>query len=314
MSSAVQPADLGFFSALAASGSLGAAARELGVTTSAVSRHLASMERRLGVALVTRTTRRMSLTPEGELYLAQARRILGDIDDLEHLLGAARASPRGTLRVNATLGFGRRHVAPIVARFVARHPEVDVQLQLSVDPPPLGDDAFDVNVRFGEPPDARVLARRLAANRRLLCASPAYLAAHGTPRTPRELARHNCLTIRQGEDAYGTWRLATGRGRAETTETVKVRGSLTTNDGEIAVAWALEGHGILMRAEWDVARHLRAGRLVEVLPQWRTPAADIHAVWPQRHRTSLRVRTFVDFLADAFARRGSAAAAAAASR
>lgn len=307
MTATIQPNDLGFFSVLAASGSLSAAARELGITTPAVSRHLARMERALGVVLVNRTTRRMALTPEGEVYLRHARRILGDIDDLEHLLGASRASPRGLLRVNATLGFGRSHVAPLISRFVRAHPQVDVQLQLSVDPPPLGEDGFDVCIRFGEPPDARVVARRLAANRRILCASPAYLAARGVPRAPRDLARHDCICIRQGEDAYGVWRLSSGRGRDAAFEPLKVRGTLTTNDGGIAVEWALQGHGIVMRAEWDVARHLRAGRLVRVLPQHATPNADIHAVYPQRLQTAARVRAFVDFLAAAFGQRAAGA-------
>ena len=149
MKSGIQPADLGFFSTLAACGSLSAAARELGITTPAVSKRLAQIESRLGVALVNRTTRRMSLTPEGELYLEHARRILGEIDDLAQLLGTARAEPRGLLRVNATLGFGRSHVAPVISRFVRKHPQVEVQLQLSVSPPPLADDAFDVCIRFG---------------------------------------------------------------------------------------------------------------------------------------------------------------------
>ena len=135
MSNAIQPADLGFFSALAGAGSLSAAARELGVSTPAVSKHLAAMEARLGVPLVRRTTRRMSLTPEGELYLVQARRILGDIDVLHESLGAARETPTGLLRVNATLGFGRSHVAPLVSRFARKHPQVQVQLPLSVNPP-----------------------------------------------------------------------------------------------------------------------------------------------------------------------------------
>ncbi|MFO1267226.1 MAG: LysR family transcriptional regulator [Rubrivivax sp.] len=306
----VQPADLGFFSALAAAGSLSAAGRELGVTTAAVSKHLAQMEARIGVPLVVRTTRRMSLTPEGEAYLAQARRILGDIEDLEQMLGTAKGTPKGLLRVNATLGFGRSHVAPVISRFVRRHPEVEVQLQLSVNPPPLSDDAFDVCIRFGAPPDARVIARRLAANRRLLCAAPAYLARHGTPKVPADLARHQCIGIRQGDEAYGLWRLASPavRGRAAQVEAVKVRGRLSTNDGEIAVHWALEGHGILMRAEWDIARHLASGRLVPVLPQYATPDADIHAVYPQRHQMAARVRAFVDFIAEAMGSRAPAPA------
>ena len=297
MDQGIQAADLGFFSTLASAGSLSAAARELGITTPAVSRRLAQMEARLGVGLVNRTTRRMGLTPEGELYLAHARRILGEIQDLGELLGASKSSPQGLLRVNATLGFGRTHIAPLISRFVRQHPGVDVQLQLSVNPPPLTEDSFDVCIRFGAPPDARVIARHIAPNRRLLCASPAYLKQHGTPRTPHELARHNCIGIRQGEEAYGTWRLTHARGRQAVTEAVKTRGNLTTNDGEIAVNWALDGHGILMRAEWDIQRYLQSGRLVQVLPQCFTPDADVYAVYPQRHQMAARVRAFVDFVA-----------------
>ncbi len=237
MTSTIQPDDLGFFSVLAGSGSLSAAARELGLSTAAVSKHLSQMESRTGVALVNRTTRRMSLTPEGELYLAR-------------------------------------------------------------NPPPLSDDAFDVCIRFGEPPDARVIARRVAPNRRLLCAAPSYLAAHRAPKSAPDLAQHNCLGIRQGDDGYGVWRLTSGRGAAEKTETVRVRGNLTTNDGEIAVKWALDGHGVLMRAEWDIAEYVRSGQLVHVLPEYRTPGADIYAVYSQHLQMSARVRVFVDYLED----------------
>jgi len=305
VTSSVQPADLGFFSTLASAGSLSAAARELGITTPAVSKHLALMESRLGVPLVVRTTRRMSLTPEGELYLESARRILGEIDGMEESLGLSKATPKGLLRVNATLGFGRSHVAPLISRFVRKHPQVEVQLQLSVNPPPLTEDSFDVCVRFGAPPDSRVIARYIAPNRRLLCASPAYLAKHGVPKIPNDLTKHNCIGIRQGEEAYGVWRLTSGRGKSATTEAVKTRGNLATNDGEIAVSWALEGHGVLMRAEWDIERYLRNGRLVHVLPQYHTPDADIHAVYPQRHQLAARVRAFVDFIALSFSQQAA---------
>jgi len=309
LTNAIQPADLGFFSALAGAGSLSAAARELGITTAAVSKHLALMESRLGVALVVRTTRRMSLTPEGEMYLETARRILGEIDGMAELLGVAKATPKGLLRVNATLGFGRSHVAPLISRFVRKHPQVEVQLQLSVNPPPLTEDSFDVCIRFGAPPDSRVIARYIAANRRLLCASPSYLAKHGMPKVPGDLARHNCIGIRQGEEAYGVWRLASARGKGASTEVVRIRGNLTTNDGEIAVNWALDGHGILMRAEWDIQRYLRNGRLVHVLPHYHTPDADIHAVYPQRHQLAARVRAFVDFVALSFSQQVASAKA-----
>ncbi|SOZ38152.1 LysR family transcriptional regulator [Cupriavidus neocaledonicus] len=299
--SAIQPSELGFFAALATAGSLSAAARDLGITTAAVSKRLGQMEARIGMPLVIRTTRRMSLTPEGEVLLEHARRILGELDDLEQLLTSAKGRPSGLLRVNATLGFGRMHVAPVISDYSRMYPEVDVQLQLSADPPPLTEDAFDVCVRFGEPPDARIVARKLAPNRRLLVASPAYLRRHGTPQAPSDLPRHNCIGIRQGSDAYGVWRLTPVKGARARTEAVRVRGNLTTNDGEIAVNWALEGHGIVLRAEWDVDRYLRSGRLVQVLPQYATPEANIYAVYQQRHQLSSRIRLFVEFLADKFA-------------
>jgi DNA-binding transcriptional LysR family regulator len=147
-------------------------------------------------------------------------------------------------------------------------------------------------------------ARTRAPNRRQLCASPSSLERHGTPTSPGEPAQHNCIGIRQGDQAYGLWRLSSGR----RTEAVKVRGNLSSNDGEIAVNWALAGHGIVMRAEWDIARYLRSGRLKQVLENWKTPPADIHAVYAQRHQVSARVRTFVDFLATHFAKASTRAA------
>jgi len=296
------PAELGFFAAVAGAASLSAAARDLGVSTAAVSKRLAQMEARLGVPLLVRTTRRATLTAEGALLHEHARRILAEIDGLRHLLGAAAERPAGLLRVNATLGFGRTYVAPLIAQYTKRYPEVDVQLQLSADPPPLAEDAFDVCVRFGAPPEARIVGKFLAPNRRLLCAAPRYLRAHGEPATPAELARHNCIGIRQGSDAYGVWRLTPQRGSRA--ESVHVRGNLTTNDGEIAVSWALDGLGIVMRAEWDIARYLESGRLVQVLPGYSTPEADIYAVFHRRHQALPRVRTFVDFLVERFAALG----------
>ncbi|KQT09301.1 LysR substrate-binding domain-containing protein [Ramlibacter sp. Leaf400] len=286
-------AEMQFFSLLVRSGSLSAAARELQVTTPAVSKRLALLEQHLGVRLLRRTTRRMALTAEGETYLADARRILAEIEALEGRLRGATEQPAGLLRVNATLGFGRLRIAPLISSFVREHPGVQVQLQLSASPPPLTQDAFDVCVRFGEPPDARVIARLLAPNRRLLCASPGYLARRGTPKSPADLARHDTIAIRQGDDAYGVWRLQSGK----RTETVKVQGPLSSNDGEIAVQWALAGHGIVMRAEWDVARYLRSGRLREVLANWHTPPADVYAVYPVQQQGAARVRAFVEHLA-----------------
>ena len=151
----------------------------------------------------------------------------------------------------------------------------------------------------GAAPDTRVIARLLASNRRVMCAAPTYLAEHGEPKVPSDLARHNCIGIHEGDESYGIWRLINTHRQTQVLppETVKTRGDLSTNDGEIAVSWALEGQGIVMRSEWDVAHHLRDGRLVEVLPQYRMPDADIYAIYPQRHQLSARVRAFVDFMA-----------------
>lgn len=298
MAKGINPADLGFFSVLASSGNLGSAARELGITTAAVSKRLAQIEERLGLSLVNRTTRRMSLTPEGEVYLEHARKILGEIDDMEHILWGSTQTPKGLLRVNATLGFGRTQIAPLISDFVKKYPQVDIQLQLSVTPPPIADDLFDVCFRFGHPPDSRAIAKLIAPNKRILVASPNYLKKNGAPKTPSDLIKHNCIGIRQGDEAYGLWRFASGKSKnqRETTEDVKIRGNLTTNDGEIAVNWALDGQGILLRAEWDVARYIKSGRLVHILENYYTPEANIYAVYSQRHKTSARVNALIEYI------------------
>lgn len=297
MSKNINPSDLGFFSTLISSGNLGGAARELGITTAAVSKHLSQMEARLGLTLVNRTTRRMSLTPEGEIYLEHARQILGEIDDLESLLWGTTVVPKGLLRVNATLGFGRSQIAPLISSYAKKYPQVDIQLQLSVNPPPITDDSFDVCFRFGPPPDSRVIARLIAPNKRIFVASPSYIKAHGLPKSPEDLSKHNCIGIRQGDEGYGIWRF---HSKQDNSKLIKIRGNLTTNDGEIAVNWALDGHGIVMRAEWDVARYLKSGRLVQVLDHFQTPDADIYAIYPQRQKSSARIKSLIDYVVEAF--------------
>lgn len=304
MAKGINPADLGFFSALASSGSLGSAARELGITTAAVSKRLAQIEERLGLSLVNRTTRRMSLTPEGEVYLEHARKILVEIEDMEHILWGSTQTPKGLLRVNATLGFGRMQIAPLISDFVKKYPQVDIQLQLSVSPPPIADDLYDVCFRFGNPPDSRAIAKLIAPNKRILVASPNYLKKHGEPKTPNDLIKHNCIGIRQGDEAYGLWRFAKSktRNKNEPTEDIKIRGNLTTNDGEIAVNWALDGQGVLLRAEWDVARYIKSGRLVHILENYHTPDADIYAVYSQRHKASARVSALIEFVTNSLSK------------
>jgi len=290
--------DLAFFSLVVKHGNLSATARELGLTPPAVSTRLAKLEQRLGVRLLNRTTRRVSVTQEGELYLAEGTRILADLQALERSVSSARAQPQGLLRLNATFGFGRTHIVPAVSDFCRQFPDVEVQMRLTDRPLNLIEEGFDVAVRFGALPDARLPARRIASNRRLLCASPRYLDTHGEPRTPGDLQRHRCIVVRENDVAYGTWRLESGA-RAET---VKVRGPVSSNDGQSALEWALDGHGIVMRSEWETAAHLRAGRLREVLADWRTPPADIHALYPERLNLPAKTLAFVDFLSRRFSR------------
>ncbi|MBU2013746.1 LysR family transcriptional regulator [Pseudomonas sp. Choline-3u-10] len=288
--------ELAFFSQLVRLGSLAATARELNLTPPAVSKRLAQLEQRLGVRLLNRTTRSISLTAEGELYLDSAQRILREIEEMERQVSSSRALPKGLLRVNAPLGFGRTHVCPAISSFVRRYPEVDVQLHLSDRPINLPDDAIDVAIRFGDLPDSRLIARKIAANRRKLCAAPSYLATHGHPLTPKDLMQHNCIVLRQNDSAFGVWRLSRGK----QSEAIKVRGNLSTNDGEVALNWALEGHGILMRAEWNLANHLSNGRLVEVLTDYETPPADIYAVYLERLNLSAKVSFFIEHLREFF--------------
>jgi LysR family transcriptional activator of dmlA len=284
--------ELTFFILLAKKGSLSAAARELDITPPAATKRLALMEQRLGVRLVNRTTRTISLTGEGELYLAHATRILADIREMEEQVTSGRGAPKGLLRVNATLGFGRTTIAPIISSFAQSYPEVEVQLQLTDRPIKLVEEAFDLGIRFGELPDTRLNARKIMSNRRFLCASPAYLKKAGQPRVPEDLLQHRCIIHRQNDDTHGVWRLTKGR----RTEAVKVSGGLSSNDGDVVLNWALDGHGILMRSEWDLAKYLQSGRLQLVLPDYKLALADLFAYYPSRRNLPARVRTFIDYL------------------
>lgn len=289
---------MAFFVNLTRHSSLASAAREMGVTAPAVSRRLAALERRLGVRLLNRTTRRQSLTPEGERYLQEGRRILQDIEQLEHELGGAMEKPQGVLRVNSGFGFGRRHMAPAIAEFAALYPGIEVLLHLTDRPLDLAEAGMDVGIRFGIDGETRLIARKIAANRRVLCAAPAYFSGRPFPTGPQDLRDHACITIRENDLPFDTWPLVSSAGQV----TAKVHGPLTTNHGEVAVEWALKGHGIVLRSLWDVAAYLRTGQLVRVLPDWSGVAADIHAVYLRRDFLSTKVRLFLDFLAEHFAR------------
>lgn len=292
-------ADLSFFVLLARRESFSATAQDLGLSASAVSRRLARLEDRLGVRLLNRTTRRVSLTGEGEAYFAQAVRLLSDIEALEHSLSQTRDTPSGLLRINATLGFGRAYVAPTISAFRRRFPAVEVQLVLTDAPMNLVEEGIDLGVRFGAPPVSRMVMRLLQRNRRFLCAAPTYLERSGVPQTLTDLQQHSCIVLRQDHDAYDAydaydvWRFDELENEAPS---AKVSGGLSTNDGEIAMGWVLDGHGMMLRSEWDIAHHVRSGRLRVVLPEYRQ-SANISAAYPERHNLSAKVRVFVDHLA-----------------
>ena len=285
--------DLSFFVLLARRESFSETARDLGLSVSAVSRRLARLEDRLGVRLLNRTTRRVSLTGEGEAYFAEAIRLLGEIETLEHSLSSARDTPSGLLRVNATLGFSRSYLASAITEFRERYPAVEVQLVLTEAPLNLVEEGLDLGIRVGAPPVSQMVIRLLQRNRRFLCAAPSYLERHGAPQTVTDLQRHGCIVLRQDHDAYDVWRFDDVGGDAPS---AKVSGGLSTNDGEIALGWVLAGQGIMLRSEWDIAHHVRDGRLRVVLPEYRQ-TANIAAIYPERHNLSAKVRVFVDHLA-----------------
>ena len=290
--------ELEFFVLLARHGSLSAAARALDITPPAATMRLAAIEERLGVRLVNRNTRRISLTSEGEIYLQHATRLLVELREMDEIIASSRQTPRGLLRVNAPLGFGRTVIAPMVSTFITRYPDVEIQLDVTDRPIDLIDRGFDLAIRFGELPDSRLNAHRIMSNRRFLCASPKYLDLHGVPKTLEDLASHRCILHRQNDDAYGVWRfMQDGR-----TEVVKIHGVLSSNDGDIILGWALSGLGIVIRSEWDLAKYLESGRLRRVLPEFTLPSADLYVYYPSKQNLAARARAFINFLVEQLAR------------
>lgn len=278
-------------------GNLSAAARALDITPPAATMRLAAIESRLGVRLVNRNTRRISLTSEGEIYLQHATRLLAELHEMEEIVTAGRQEPKGLLRVNAPLGFGRLVIAPLVSEFTFKYPEVEVVLEVTDRPIDLVDKGFDLAVRFGEPPDEGYIAKRVMSNRRFICASPVYLDRHGVPQTLEDLARHRCIIHRQNDDAYGIWRfIVNGR-----TEAIKIHGALSSNDGDIVLGWALTGQGIVIRSEWDVAKYLDSGRLRQILPEFSLPSADLFAYYPSSRNLAARSRAFINHLIEKLA-------------
>ncbi|MEC3956041.1 LysR family transcriptional regulator [Nocardia sp. CDC153] len=282
--------DILFFDVVARSRSLTEAAREFGISVSAVSKRLAQLEDRLGVPLVQRTTRRFTLTPEGERYAAGAARLTAELEELEDSIAEQHADLRGRLHVRSTIGLGRAHIADLVAEFAALHPRVQVDLELSSVPLNIAGTGFDLDIHVGSLPDSRLTAKRLCRNRRIVCAAPRYLAEHGTPRQLSDLERHNCIVLRENESDYALWRFD----QPETA--VRVAGNLVSNDGDVITRWCLEGRGLIMRSLWHVAPLLRGEALVHVLPEIPTPSADIYATYTDSPALPRRTRALLDHL------------------
>ena len=287
---------------VATHGSLSAAARIEGVTPAIMARRLDALEERLGSRLLHRTTRRISLTESGQNYLEDCVRILNDLASAEAAASRGSIQATGHLRVTAPAGFGRRHVAPHVQRFLAQHQEVSVALDLSDRLVDLVNEGFDCGIRLGELADSNLVSVRLAEMRRVVVGAPDYLARHGVPQTPEDLLKHDCLAL--GPQRGWTFRATQSGGGANIkTRSVRVRGAMECNDGVVLAEWARSGGGLAWRSMWEVGEDLQAGRLVSVLDDWAAPPVGIYAVFPERRHLPLKVRAFVDLLKDAYAQK-----------
>jgi DNA-binding transcriptional LysR family regulator len=285
--------DLMFFLTVAGARNLADAARTLDVTPPAVTQRLGALEKRLGMRLVERSGRGIALTDEGDLLAASGRRICDELGSLADSLASRRSTVAGHLRVLAPLGFGERYVAPAVAQVRRDHPAVTATLTLSDRPARMAEDSWDVMIHIGELRDSSLVMHRIAPNRRILCAAPAYLKRHAVPAHPEELRKHDCIALRENDEDVTMWRFTDRQG---TTAKVRVEPILASTEGSVVREWALAGMGIMVRSEWDVAEHLRDGSLMALLPDWQLPDADVIALLPSRRAQSARVDHFLDSL------------------
>lgn len=286
------------FARVVESGSFSAAADRLALSKSAVSAHVQRLEERLGVRLLNRTTRRLSVTEAGAAYYRHCARILAEAEAAEQAAGALQREPRGTLRISAPDSFGTMHVAPAVPAFLKRYPELSVDITLSPAHVNLLEEGLDLAIRIGVLEDSPLVVRKLAPSRLVLCAAPSYLGERGKPREPGDLARHNCLCtslLPWGDE----WRLAGKRGERR----VAVGGSLRSNSAGMLRSAAIDGIGIALLPSWAVAEELRSGVLQRVLEGWEPPASTIYAVYAGNRLMSMKVRAFVDHLARCIGRR-----------
>jgi len=280
------------FVSVASKGSLTAAAQLEGVAPAVMGRRIDALEARLGVKLLLRTTRRISLTHEGSAFLEDCQRLLQEFNSAEASVSAGGVKASGHLRVTAPAGFGRRHVAPLLPEFLARHPDVSVSLNLSDRVVDLAAEGYDCAVRVGDLPDSSLVSVRLADNRRLCVATPAYLKRAGAPRHPSELARHACLTLSSDASQTRGWAfLIEG-----SVQHLRPSGRLDCSDGQVLHDWCLAGQGLAWRSTWEVEGDIAAGRLLSVLDDFAAPPNGIYALFPQAKHLPLRVRLWIDYL------------------
>jgi len=272
-----------------------AAANKIGLSRAQVSKSVMQLEQHLGTRLLNRTTRRISLTEIGQVYLQRCIAILQDIDETEAIAAAQTSEPRGRLTLSAPTSFGILHLQRAIPAYLAKHPQVQISLKLADRFIDVVDEGFDLVIRIAELEDSSLIARRLAPCRRLLCASPDYLQKNGTPRVPQDLAIHHCL-VYSNELKPDTWSLQGPSG----IESVKVNGPICADNGDILRASAIAGLGVTLLPTFIVGPDLEAGRLRQVLADYCPPAISIYAVFPSRRYLSARVRSFVDFMAAYF--------------
>ena len=287
--------EMSVFAKVVAAGSLSAAARDLGVSTAVVSRRLAALESRLGVRLVNRTTRRLALTDEGASYHEACARILAEVEDADAAASAQRVEPQGLLKVALPASFGHKHIAPLVPPFAARYPKIELAFSLSDRTVNVIAEGYDLAIRIGELEDSSLAARRLAPNRRVVCASPQYLERHPAPRVPADLQNHNCLTT---TDLQMNWEYKGPDGKRGV---VRVAGHYACDNWEVLREWAMAGLGVALKSTWDVRRPLADGALVPLLPGYDFGTdVSIYAVYPHRRHLPAKTRVFIDYLAESF--------------
>lgn len=283
--------DLSLFCTVARRSSFVAAATELGSSPAYVSKRIAILEKELQVRLFHRTTRRVSITDDGEMVFRWAQKILEDVAGMTEAVASMKSEPRGSLRISTSLMLGSNHIAPALSLLVERYPELEVWLELIDRRADLVAEGYDLDIRVGEVQEPHLIAHRIVESSRILCAAPAYLARRDQPKTLADLAQHDCLPFREREQTFGVWRLQGPAGL----EMVKVTGPMGSNHSNIVRRWAHEGHGIVMLSIWDIADSLLDGSLVQVLPAYRQPA-DVWAVTTARSTSSAKVRVCVQFL------------------